>query len=229
MRRLKAHGAFRTGSNYLKALLELNYDVQVVNGDGGFKHAPVPALMSGRDFVPPQLPILGTIKDPWSWLPSMWRYVSGRGAAHVAAGRTWREFLAEPITVTHGGHQGFPRYRFASPVDYWNAMAANLGSLDDAVVVRYEDVLVDPEGSTRRVADRFALPSSGGPFVDVPRRTHNMADRNRSHLDDYVTSELFDRDYYERRRYLEEFSRRDRRTVRSQLDDALLRQFRYED
>ena len=228
MRRLKSHGPFRTGSNYLKALLELNYDVQVTNGDGGFKHAPVPALMTGRDFIPPPVPILGTIKDPWSWLPSMWRYVSGRGAAHVTCGRTWLQFLREPMTVTHGGHRGFPRYRFASPVDYWNAMAANLGSLDEAIVVRYEDVLGDPRAATQRVADRFELPRSGGPFVEVRRRTLNMADRKRARVEEYVTSEEFDRGYYDDRRYLEAFSPRERRTVRSQLDDELMRQFRYE-
>ena len=124
--RLKHHGAFRTGSNYLRALLELNYDVELVNGMGGFKHAPVPALFDDREWLPPADPIVGTVKDPWSWLPSMWRYVQGVGGRHVRGGATWERFLVEPICVTHGGHAGFPSYRFAGPVDYWNAMAHNL-------------------------------------------------------------------------------------------------------
>jgi hypothetical protein len=225
--RLKSHGAFRTGSNYLKALLELNYDVDVVNSGVGFKHMPVPAIVAGREFVPPEDPILGSVKDPWSWLPSMWRYVSGRGAQNVSCGATWTEFLRQPITVTHGGHPGFPRYRFASPVDYWNAMAANLGSLDRAIVVRYEDVLEDPQAATGRVAERFDIASRPGPFIDVPQRTVNMADRHRTRLEQYVTPETFDRRYYDERLYLAAFSRRDQRTVSSQLDDALTRQLGY--
>lgn len=129
MQRLKLHGAFRTGSNYIKALLELNYDVTVVNGYGGFKHAPIPAIFEGRDWCPPSDPILGTVKEPWSWLVSMWRYVNGVGSQHVRCGRSWPQFLNSPIIVTFGGHDRFPHQRYATPIDYWNTMAYNLLSV----------------------------------------------------------------------------------------------------
>ena len=46
---LKMYGAFRSGSNYTKALLDLNHNVEVKNSDGGYKHAPHPAIFDGRD------------------------------------------------------------------------------------------------------------------------------------------------------------------------------------
>ena len=41
-RRLIAFGGFRTGSNFLRALIELNYDATVATRLGGYKHLPVP-------------------------------------------------------------------------------------------------------------------------------------------------------------------------------------------
>lgn len=70
MRIVKLHGAFRSGSNYVKALLELNYEVSVVNGHGGFKHTPITAIFEGREWIPPPDPILGVVKNPWAWLVS---------------------------------------------------------------------------------------------------------------------------------------------------------------
>jgi hypothetical protein len=228
VRRLKSHGAFRSGSNYLKALLELNYEVEVVNGHGGFKHAPIPALFDGRNqWQPPPDPVIGSVKNPWSWLRSMWRYVNGRGAQHVECSRPWAAFLRSSVTVTHGGHPGFPRYRFASPMDYWNSMAANLASFDRGLVVRYEDALLDPVDTCRSIAERYDLPSRPHDFTRVAARTSNMADRPRRGLRDYVTGEAFDARYYLEERYLAEFSWRDRRLVRTALDDLLLRRFDY--
>ncbi len=39
-------GPFRSGTNWLRALLELNHDVRVVPA-AGFKHHPVPASLDG--------------------------------------------------------------------------------------------------------------------------------------------------------------------------------------
>ena len=142
MRRIKLHGAFRSGTNHVHALLEINLHVQVVTDDGGWKHAPVPATFT-RD---PGWPIVGVVRNPWAWLHSLWRYAQGPGARHISGGASWRTFLVSPLTITHGGDASVPVYRFASPADYWNAMAANLLSLGPrAHVIRHEDALRDPE------------------------------------------------------------------------------------
>ncbi len=151
---LKLFGAFRSGSNYTRALLELNYDVRVLSGSGGFKHAPVPAVFEAESFRPFPWPILAAVKDPYAWLASMWRYVNDVGGRHTIHGETWAAFLTEPLVVFQGNIDGFPKFRFANPVDYWNAINYNLVTLpeDSRRIVRYEDVLADPEGECR--ADR---------------------------------------------------------------------------
>ena len=83
---MKIFGAFRSGTNFTKALLEINYDAWVRTRNGGFKHAPVPAVFVGSaEWMRPKDPVVGVVKDPWSWLPSMWTYVSGPGSLRTRA------------------------------------------------------------------------------------------------------------------------------------------------
>jgi hypothetical protein len=221
---LKLHGAFRSGTNYVRALLELNYNVTVVANSGGWKHAPVPATFD-RDHG---WPIVGVVKDPYSWLVSLWRHADG--SVHFECGGTWRHFLREPITITHAGKSEVPLYRFASPVDYWNAMAVNLLSIRDrASVVRYEDALADPVLVCKHLAGQFGLTPREGEFTFVERRTRNMVDRPRTTAEEYVTDVEFDASWYSEQRYWDEWSRRDRRWVSSRLDPDAMRSLRYGD
>lgn len=222
---VRINGAFRSGTNYVKALLELNYDVYVVAMRGGWKHAPVPAI-----FAPNlEIPVVGSVKDPWSWLVSMWNFIEGPGGRHVRAGGTWSTFLTSPLTISQADHESVPDFRFASPVDYWNAIAANLLSLGDRVrIVRYEDLLADPEGVCKDIAARFDLAAKGDGFVQVEERTRNMVDRPRTGKDDYVTGAKFDPSPFLERTYLQRYDRKDRKAVLAQLDPELMRRLDYE-
>lgn len=205
-------GPFRSGTNWLQALLELNHDVRLVPA-AGFKHHPVPASVDG--------PVVGVLKDPLAWLVSMWRYVGDVGAQHTRCGDTWSHFLVEPLEVFHGGVEGFPHQRFATPVDYWNAMAANLLSLADerCRVVRYEDLLDDTAGAVAGIADHFGLPRRTATFQPVTRRTRNLAPGARPRAQEHYTHDTeFDPTPYLANDHLDAFTWRQRRTVRRQLD-----------
>ncbi len=216
-------GPFRSGTNWLQALLELNHDVRLVPA-AGFKHHPVPASAHG--------PVVGVLKDPLAWLVSMWRYVNDVGARHTRCGATWDDFLVTPLEVFHGGIEGFPHQRFATPVDYWNAMGANLLSLPGqrCRVVRYEDLLADPAAVIGGIADHFGLPRRTDDFQHVTRRTRNLAPgalpRSAEH---YTHDTVFDPTPYLAGGHLDAFTRRQRRTVRRQLDTQVLAGVGYDD
>lgn len=221
---LKLFGAFRSGSNYTRALLELNYDVRVFSGNGGFKHAPVPAIFEAESFRPFPWPILAPVKDPYAWLASMWRYVNDVGARHTIHGETWASFLTEPLIVFQGNIAGFPKYRFANPVDYWNAINYNLVTLpeDARRIVRYEDMLADPEAECASIAAQFALARTSPTFQSVTRRVRNMDDRDRPRdVTAYVKDEPFDPEPFRQHAHDEQFTEPERGWVREQLDAAL--------
>ena len=229
-KQLKLFGAFRSGSNYLRSLLELNYDVRVLSGIGGFKHAPVPAVFEGEEFRPFPWPILATVKDPYAWLVSMWRYVNDVGAKHTIHGSSWGAFLTEPLIVFQAKLDGFPKYRFANPVDYWNAISYNLLSLPDASrrIVRYEDVLEAPERECAAVATQFGLERVSGAFTNVNQRVRNMGDKQRRReTGEYVRDEAFDPAPYRDRAFEAQFSKRERRAVHDALDADICRRLGY--
>lgn len=224
---LTMHGAFRSGTNFVKTLLEVNWDVQVHNGRGGFKHAPIPALFADATWTVPDVVPIGVVKDPWAWLVSMWRFVEDRGGRHVEVGETWSAFLRSPIVVTDATFEGFPRFWYASPVDYWLAMADSITS-STAWWVRYEDVLAAPWEVMARGAEQLGLDRTSDDFV-VPRtRTMNMRDRGRSRLDEYVSSDVFDAAWYRDEAYLAEFSPEDRAAVILRLDRGVVTTAGYE-
>lgn len=222
--RLKLFGAFRSGTNYVKTLLEVNYRVRVATNDGGFKHFPVPARFRGAAFQPFPMPILLVAKDPYAWLTSMWVYVQGAGARHVRCGDDFARFLTDPLFVTSPAHDDFPEHRFASPVDYWNAINHSALSLSEErrTTLRYESLLEASEQTVAEVARRYDLQmrrtTTSEGFRDTDQRTRNMMDRPRTDLDDYVTDQSFDATPYLEHRYLEAFTDAQIDQVAARLD-----------
>jgi hypothetical protein len=190
----------------------------------------VPAVFEGESFRPFPWPIVATVKDPYAWLASMWRYVNDVGARHTIHGASWDAFLTEPLIVFQGNIEGFPRYRFANPVDYWNAMSYNLVWLPDSArcVVRYEDMLERPEAECARVAERFGLTRLSGAFATVTQRVRNMDDRDRPReVSAYVKDEVFDPEPFRSNRHDELFTPAQRSWISERLDADLCDRLRY--
>lgn len=201
--RVKLHGAFRSGTNYIKALLELNLDVELVALQGGWKHAPP---------SDPPWPIIGVVRLPNPWVAAVWRFVQLGGRKHITCGETWHSFLRQPIIVTDGEREDIPSFPYRSPPDYWNTMTR---SLIPHTLIRYEDAVRDPERVCNEIAEILGLPRKGV-FIPVEQRTRNMVDRPRSQLDEYVTGEAFTP------RSVPRFGWRDRRYLRQNLSKELL-------
>jgi len=224
-------GAFRSGTNYVRAIMELNYDVSVSNNLGGWKHVPVPALSrQGRWNTGADL-ILLVAKEPFGWLVSLWKYAAGPGGRHVDAPASWSEFLESPLKVTRGNVEGFPSYRFSSPVDYWNAINWNLLSIPEPkrLVVRYEDVLRSPAERCAQVAATWTLQRRARrEFVTPPATMRNLVDRPRSDVREYVTEVPFDPAPYLERSYLDGFSSSQLEMVARALDDDVVAGLEYQ-
>ena len=67
IKQIKQFGLQRTGTNYLRILLESNYNVQILTNIGGWKHGfyNVPQIMKK------ELDCIVMCKNPFSWLVSL--------------------------------------------------------------------------------------------------------------------------------------------------------------
>jgi hypothetical protein len=217
---VKLYGAFRSGTNFVKSVLELNYDAWVRTRAGGWKHGPVPAVFEGSgDWAPSAAPILGVVKDPWSWLVSFWRYADGPGKTNVDCAPTWEGFLRSPISVYNGAMPGFPKQWYRTPVDYWITMAVSPGAAG-GTTVRYEDMLLSPRETANALADQLGLTRQNSKFVVPTDSSPRGGDAVFKTATDVATGVAFDAAIYTERQFMHAYTANDLAFVTSVLTSA---------
>lgn len=190
MKYIKQYGLKRSGTNYMRALFELNLDVRILANIGGSKHHKVTNKtnmknvktdMTYEDIVEIDeklaknlIPKVVIIKNPYHWLVSYARYTN-------------KEITNDFINKNMLMYRDMNKHWIES-CDYY---------------LLYEELMECPEVILNDamkafgiswISDKLTIPSGvmkrGG---DVP-------------AEDNVTSMRFDAEYYYKKRYLEEFS-----------------------
>lgn len=224
-------GAFRSGTNYLRTVLEQNYGCEAVFHGYGWKHGFVPVLSAQATVPVPPMPGVFVTKAPLSFLESLHRYYL-EVDRNIVAERDWAGFLRSPLTIFVQKRGQGPEYRFATPIDYWNQLNWNLLSatrLDwNLHHLRYETVLANPEGVISPIADALGLERTSAGF-DLPERKVNRMSDDRSKKKSYESDTAFEPEFYTKRSFLNKYSEADLDFVRSRLDQTLLSDLGYAD
>lgn len=230
---IKQYGEIRTGTNYLRALLQRNYpDIHVLSYILGGKHAPpVPfdalweqAQQAGADaafnfvstatysqrggashpkdptqreeltrrapqiaeaYATGNLGFLVTIKNPYAWVVSAARFNGWtRGDEPLS---DWSNELLRDACLGYNRN-----YRVWLPFVQAQQPRARL--------VRYEDLLADPEKELQEIARQFGWPSSGS-FEPVPAVVEPT---QWDHLPVNEAAENFNPGYYAEEKYLQQ-------------------------
>ena len=206
---IKTYGLLRSGTNYIRALFEWNTDAKVIFSTvGGWKHG-LPEILD--------IPVLYLVKDPFALMVSLFNY-SGPTMQHS---KRWGDFLQGPMTIGDGNQI----LTFENPVDYWNAMTANYlnTSGEDALVLKYEYVLEDPERVVSELSEEFGLTVK--PEFKVPEnRMRRMGDAGS---EAYMINKPFDAGYYIDKRYMNQYGREDRGFMWDNLDVGLMEALDY--
>lgn len=228
--RVAVVGALRTGTNYLKFLLETNYAVRAEFNAFGWKHGGVPILPAGGPASYPDLPLVYIVKNPFAFVLSLHRYhrrkrEQGHAISLVAAD-AWEDFLVGPIEIFDSQLEGSPRMRFANPIQYWNFLYWNLETLDRrrfrVIGFSYERLVEAPE-TLREVESIAALARRHETLVTPRNHLRRLAGSPAdARPEAYETDDGFDVAYYTERRYLEGFSDDQRAFVRNQADPWLM-------
>jgi hypothetical protein len=224
-------GGFRSGTNYLRFLLEENYHVHVVYDDYGWKHAGVPIRFRRRIGAQFRSPIIGIAKDPFAYLVSLHAYYLKRGS-NIDAETEWDAFLRSPFVIYDRFKARYPLYHFRTPVQYWNFINWNLAFLPEATIrsgmLSYEQVLADPEAEVEAVARPLGLRRRQGDFKLPDGYLKRLSDQSGRGDDPKIeANRQFDSSSVHEKRYLEVYSEAQRAFVCSQLDIRLLDRLGY--
>ena len=229
MKELNLIGLFRSGTNYTRTLLELNYETQVRYNALGWKHGVIPTYTKDSGYRYPELPTITVVKEPFAVLDSWLRYFKKRGKNLRSEfnGKGISSFIRNRIVYFNEAAETSPEYRFVNPVQMWNFVVWNHLSFvkkNGGIVLKYEDLIRDPETACQKVAEKFGLQRKSGEFVIPEYTTRNMNDSGeRYRSEDYMTGGRFERkEYFAGREYLKKFSPRDREFIRKELDPELL-------
>jgi len=216
MRRFKMFGLQRTGTNHVRWGLRQNFYAKSVEVGREWKHGPI--LASGRDLIDGHpICIVVCVRDPWAWLPSMYRWARTGQDEHASRSfsRKWdfATFLQRP------------HYEFASPMDRYNAryreyldwLARHPGQ---GVLVHSEDLMPTAAAARefKRIGDQLGL-----------QRRHNVPLVSEWRIDalSRQTREAMDFAHYLERKYLSRYTDELQQLVSDALDETLLKELGY--
>jgi hypothetical protein len=132
---LKIYGLPRSGTNYLQFMLVNNFKVKVLLLDHGWKH----------DRIVSSLPSIAIVKNPFSWLVSMYLFSKLRcGMFHLPQEITFSDYIRYPFiwdTDVAGKGSRLVYQTFVNPIHYWNDMNCHWQEKAN-LCVKYEDLLV---------------------------------------------------------------------------------------
>jgi hypothetical protein len=220
-------GLFRSGTNYVRTLLEWNYDVTVNYDSYGWKHAVVPTFSNASQFTYPDGKTLVVVKNPYSVLLSWFKYAINNGRNIRGDTRSFGDFIRNRIYFRDDTNKSLaPEYYFPNPVEMWNSVVWNHVSVAEQTggyIVDYEDVLCSAEETSSRIAHRLELTRKSAEFVYPQNVVRNMGDRGgRENSSKYVTKKKFDSSYYLDRKYVREYCEDDLIFVTRLLDTDVI-------
>ncbi len=232
MSQLNLIGMFRVGTNYTRSLMELNYDVEIRYNAYGWKHGPVPTFNKESDFNYSKVPCICVVKNPLATVSSWWKYINDTNKNIKSDACSFSDFLKQPVVFYDEWSEGAPEYWFSSPFDMWNSIVWNHVSFvekNNGKVVRYEDLITDPEKTCAQIASYFSLNKKSNQFITVDKKTRNMSDTlSREGYESYVQGKEFDRiNYFKDEVYLGEYSCEDFELAKKELNQKLLNKFDY--
>ncbi len=224
-------GAFRTGTNYIRFLLEQNFECRVSYDAYGWKHGGVPILTRYSKLRYPRVPVVYAVKHPAAFISSLYDYFKSVDR-NISASPEWENFLRKPLVIFDSNQESSSQMRFSNPMQYWNFIYWNLSTLPEdripTVGLRYETVLDDPQSVVELAAASLGLLRKSSPFQVPEGKLARMNDKQRFQSQKAVTDEAFNASQYSENSYFRRYSKSDLNFLRAELDTQLLERFEYE-
>jgi hypothetical protein len=236
MPEIKQYGLQRSGTNFLRIILQENYCVSVHPNVGGWKHGFYECSRRlGRE-----LDCAICVKDPYAWVSSFYNF------RHPAREIPFADFVRGQLTVSGGPDNPPTTITSPNPIRHWVRMNEHWLAFElmtrRKFLFRYEEVLADPFGKIqnlvkclglqrrrpflRRVAKFLGL-SANGPGLFLPK-VRLGAVRDRYKGKEFKRGRDFDPKRYTERRYLDAFTPELLEFVNEHLNPNLLCRLGYE-
>ena len=145
---VKEYGCQRSGTNFLRVVLQENYEVKLLTNVGGWKHGYYDV---GKQLLR-EVDVVICVKDPYAWVLSQYNFL------HPQKDVTFDTFVTSPLQI---GRHRYGIVKAANPIAMWSAMYEHWLGVDllhrKKFVLRHEDSIEDPIGSIREIVAHLHL------------------------------------------------------------------------
>jgi hypothetical protein len=234
MKEIKEYGLFRSGTNFLRVILQENYEVSLLTNVGGWKH--------GLYDLPQQLgrevDCAVCVKNPYAWVLSFYNH------RHPQKDVAFDEFARKPLTLKREGPDR--PVSAENPLRLWVSMYEHWLGVQlqnhQKFLFRYETVLADPIGSIQELVQKLGL-TRRKPWHYRFRRALGVAAQEpkfflpsirlgavpQNYKDKHIKrGESFNASHYTKHEYLKSFSPDLLKFANEQLDSGLLDRLGYQ-
>jgi hypothetical protein len=222
---IKIHGLQRTGTNWLTHLMNENFhNTKALVNLGGWKHGAYAApWMIGKE-----VHILGLVKNPYSWLVSVYDYWGPNKKLNIGpdlSGVTFDQFVRNRIIAEAQRDVPF-LFRAANPVQLWNNWNFHWSSIrlntKKLHFVTYESLLKN----TNEVVNQI------GQVFDIKRKTNEIVGSETTFTPSGETVKPSDvkfgkLDYYRNMDYMNHYTPDLLEFINNELDMDLMVNFGY--
>jgi hypothetical protein len=150
MLEIKQYGLHRSGTNFLRVILQENYRIKVLMNEGGWKHG----FFDLHRRLGREVHCMLCVKDPYAWLVSFYNY------RHPDRDLLFSDFVRNPLTVL-GPRGQDDSIQAGNPVQLWVRMYEHWLSINleahRVFLFRYEDVLSEPTESIQGLVGSLGL------------------------------------------------------------------------
>ena len=223
-------GAFRTGTNYVRYLLESNYHCRARYDTFGWKHAGVGIFSKSSGIKYANQPVIYISKNPASFVASLYDYYL-KVDRNIIAEKNWHDFLRGPIIIFDSKPDKSTQLRFSNPVQYWNFLYWNLSNLPKDKFIsfglRYESLIQNPEAEISTIAKHLKLRRISEQFNLPEKKLGRMKDKQLSTHKSSVSENAFDLNAYLNAEYLQRYSMDELEFINAETDQHLLSKLGY--
>ena len=205
---IKIHGTLRVGSNYLKKLLEINYEGQIIKpNEFGWKH--------GKIKYSPHFKYIVISRSPLSWVNSFWNWEK---IHERTCSNSLYDFLSSDVTHP----QLKSEWNAINPIDAWNKTYeayADYLDLDNVVFIRYEDLISDFARTIEYLGSNISLTSKVDRFINYYKRADDWKKPN--------PQQKMDVNYYKSKKYLAELDEQSVAFMQDKFNSKLIKKMGY--
>lgn len=222
-------GCLRSGTNYAKTLLELNFKCTVKNDIFGWKHGLIPII---TPYSPIQKKIkfdhgVFVTKNPFSFLVSLFNYFD-EFKLNIKGEEKFSDFISSRIIIFDSNQDNSPELRFSNPIELWNVMNWNYLSCQQFIHINYEDLLDNPQKIILDTAHKIDAIQKKGEFKNPSKKVKRLNDGQDLHkLKQYESKNSFNKNEYMTHQYMSSFNQSDIDFVLKNIDDELVNKLGY--